>query len=276
MKAVPVSSGSHTLRYVELPGADPPLLWLHGLMCSATAELLPAAVQPPLQGRRSLVVDFLGYGYSDKPESFGYSVEDHAATVVELLDALEMEQCVLVGHSMGGTVATLVAAARPDAVSVLVLAEAEIDSGGAAGVASQAESDFVATGFSSVLDGMRAQAAQDPTGLGAIHLGMTALASPYAVHRGAVSLERGTAPEMRQLLAGQALPRYYLKAEDSEKGAGPQQDLVAAGVTWKSVPNTGHAMGLQNPQGFAEALADVLEDAGTTRPDRPGTATLRE
>jgi pimeloyl-ACP methyl ester carboxylesterase len=258
MKAVPVSGESHTLRYIELPGTDPPLVWLHGLMCSATAELLPAAVQRPLQAHRSLVVDFLGYGYSDKPESFGYTLDDHAQTVLELLSALEIEDCVLVGHSMGGTVATLVAAARPDVVSVLVLAEAEVDPGGATGLAAQAESDFVAGGFSAVVNGMRAQIAQDPTGLGAVHLGMTAIASPYAIHRGAVALERGTTPPMRQRLAGLAMPRYYLKAENSEKGVGPQEDLVAAGVTWKYVANSGHAMGLQNPEGFAEALADVL------------------
>ena len=45
------------VRYVEVPGDDPPLIWLHGWQCSSTGELLPAAVQPSLQGRRSLLVD---------------------------------------------------------------------------------------------------------------------------------------------------------------------------------------------------------------------------
>ena len=49
------------IRYLEIPGVDPPLLWLHGWQCSSTGELLPAAVQPPLRGRRSLLIDFLGH-----------------------------------------------------------------------------------------------------------------------------------------------------------------------------------------------------------------------
>lgn len=267
MKAARVRSVGQTLRYIDVPGADPPLIWLHGLMCSSTAELLPAAVQPALQDRRSLVVDFLGYGYSDKPEGFGYSVEDHAETIVELLDSLALDDCRLVGHSMGGTVATLVAAGRPDIVSALIIAEAELDPGGASGIASQSEEDFVARGFEELLGGMRSQAAEDPQGLAARHLGMTELASARAVHRGAVSLERGTNPPMRELLARLRMPRYYLKAEDSEKGVGPQDDLVKAGVVWKPVQDTGHAMGLQNAAGFARAIADT--ERAFDRPHTP-------
>lgn len=258
MKAVRLKGLAQTLRYIDLPGADPPLIWLHGLMCSSTAELLPAAVQPPLQGMRSLAVDFLGYGYSDKPEAFGYAVEDHAKTIVELLDSLALDDCILVGHSMGGTVATLVAAERPDIVSTLIIAEAELDPGGASGIASQSEDDFVAHGFEAVLDGMRSQVEQDPQGLAARHLGMTELASARAVHRAALSLERGTNPPIRELLARLRMPRYYLKAEGSEKGVGPQDDLVKAGVVWKPIQDTGHAMGLENAAGFARAIAETL------------------
>ena len=51
------------IRFTEIPGDDPPLLWLHGIMCSSTGELMQAAVQPELRGRRQLLIDFLGYGY---------------------------------------------------------------------------------------------------------------------------------------------------------------------------------------------------------------------
>ncbi|MGH8859962.1 MAG: alpha/beta fold hydrolase, partial [Jatrophihabitantaceae bacterium] len=62
------------LRYLEVPGADPPVLWIHGWQCSSTAELASAAVQAPLAGRRSLLVDLLGHGYSDRPADFGYTL----------------------------------------------------------------------------------------------------------------------------------------------------------------------------------------------------------
>ena len=80
MKALQLPDDRAFIRYIELPGEDPPLVWLHGWQCSSTGELLPAAVQPPLQGRRSLLVDFLGHGYSDKPLDFKYGLEEHART----------------------------------------------------------------------------------------------------------------------------------------------------------------------------------------------------
>src|SRR6476661_2651316 len=83
------------LRYIEIPGDDPPLIWLHGWQCSSTGELLPAAVQPALRGRRSLLVDLLGHGYSDKPPAFEYSIEAHARTIVALLDELGIALCGL-------------------------------------------------------------------------------------------------------------------------------------------------------------------------------------
>ena len=85
MKAVHVPAAGAFLRYIEIPGDDPPLLWLHGWQCSSTGELFPAAVQPALNGRRSLLVDFLGHGYSDKPIDFAYRLEDHAQTIVTLI-----------------------------------------------------------------------------------------------------------------------------------------------------------------------------------------------
>src|SRR6185437_11222412 len=104
MKAVFLPSDRAFIRYLEIPGDDPPLVWVHGWQCSSTGELLPAAVQPPLKDRRSLLVDLLGHGYSDKPVDFSYTLADHARTIVDLLDRLGFDECGLVGHSMGAEI----------------------------------------------------------------------------------------------------------------------------------------------------------------------------
>lgn len=57
-----------------------------------------------------LLVDLLGYGFSDRPMNFAYTVEDHAQTIVALTDHLSLSALNLFGHSMGGAVA--IAAAR--------------------------------------------------------------------------------------------------------------------------------------------------------------------
>ena len=46
MKPRYLPDGRAFLRYIEIPGDDPPFLWLHGWQCSSTGELTPAAVPP--------------------------------------------------------------------------------------------------------------------------------------------------------------------------------------------------------------------------------------
>lgn len=238
-------------------------MWLHGMMCSSTGELAPVAVQKPLRNRRSLLVDLLGYGFSDKPEDLGYTLEDHAASVVSLLDALALERCVLVGHSMGGSIATLVAAQRPEVVATLIVAEANLDPGVGKlfpPIAEQTEDEFT-NGFNELVESQLADAMAAPEGVLAAHLGMTRLLFPRAVHRVARSLMRGTNPTLRAVLHNLPMPRFYLQGETSDQVLQPQDDLVEAGVTWVTVPDTGHAMGLQNSSGFAASVADALGSA---------------
>jgi pimeloyl-ACP methyl ester carboxylesterase len=246
------------LRFIEIPGDDPPLLWLHGWQCSSTGELLPAAVQAPLRGRRSLLIDFLGHGHSDRPPDFAYTLEEHARTIVALIDTLGLSECGLVGHSMGGAVAVLVATARAKTVSLLIMAEASIDAGGGEPLAGQTEAQFVERGFTELLDVKSKEAEAQPDGWRAAHLGMTRLVEPRALHREAVSHERGTGPPVRWLLGRLQMPRWYLQGELSDPEPRLQRDLVAMGVGWKVVPKTGHPMGVQNPFGLAQTVAEVL------------------
>jgi pimeloyl-ACP methyl ester carboxylesterase len=248
------------LRYIEIPGEDPPLLWLHGWQCSSTGELMPAAVQSSLRGRRSLVIDFLGHGYSDKPPDFGYGIEDHARTIVALIDTQRLRDCGLVGHSMGGAVAILVSAARPAVVSLLVMAEGNVGPEGDR-FDGQAEDRFVEHGFPDLLAGQAKEAEAQPDGLRAAHVGITRLVEPRAIYREAVSLEVETDPTLRSLLAGLEMPRWYLNGELSDPDPEFERELAAMGVGWKVVPQTGHPMGLQNPEGFAQTIAGLIPES---------------
>jgi pimeloyl-ACP methyl ester carboxylesterase len=258
MKALFLPTERAFLRYIEIPGEDPPLVWLHGWHCSSTGELMPAAVRAPLRGRRSLLVDFLGHGYSDKPLDFAYGIEDHARTVVELIDALGFDECGLLGHSMGGAVGVHVAIARPRIVSLLVMAEGNIDGGGEEPLDGQTEEQFVGRGFTELLEAQSKEAEAQPAGLRAAHLGITRLIEPRAIYREAVSMARETSPPIRSLLGALEIPRWYLQGEASDPEPDLQRDLEAIGVGWRVVPDTGHPMGLQNPEGLAQAVGDVL------------------
>jgi hypothetical protein len=54
------------------------------------------------------------------------------------------------------------------------------------------------------------------------------------------------------------MPRWYLQGELSDPEPDLQHNLAAIGVGWKIVPKTAHAMGIQNPVGLAQAVAEAV------------------
>lgn len=78
----------------------------------------------PLLDRRHRVVavDLRGFGGSEKPSS-GYSMEDQATFVAEALRRLGVSRATVVGHSLGGTVATALAEDFPALVGKLIIVD---------------------------------------------------------------------------------------------------------------------------------------------------------
>jgi non-heme chloroperoxidase len=118
VSTVTLASGI-ALSYVRQGRAvDPAVLLLPGPTDSwRSYERVLAHLPSEIQ---VIAVSQRGHGDSDKPES-GYGVEDFAADVVRLLDALEIEQAVLAGHSGSCLVARRVALDQPHRVAALVL-----------------------------------------------------------------------------------------------------------------------------------------------------------
>jgi pimeloyl-ACP methyl ester carboxylesterase len=138
------------------------------------------------------------------------------------------------------------------------MAEPAIDRGGEAPFGGQTEVQFVEHGFGELLEAQSVESVANPQGIRAAHLGITRLVDPRALHREGVSLERGTTPTVRSLLAELEMPRWYLHGELSDPEPGLEAELAAMGISWKVVPATGHPMGLQNPEGLAQAVADAI------------------
>jgi pimeloyl-ACP methyl ester carboxylesterase len=99
------------------PGGTPVLL-LHGYTDSWHSFDL---VRPLLPGSMRVIAPSLrGHGTSDRPAT-GYTPSELASDVREFLDALHLPYAVIVGHSMGSTIAQRVAIDYPDRVLGLVL-----------------------------------------------------------------------------------------------------------------------------------------------------------
>ncbi|MDQ3759173.1 MAG: alpha/beta hydrolase [Actinomycetota bacterium] len=78
-------------------------------------------IEPLLaEEHRVIRVDLIGFGGSEKPES-GYSIPEQASTVAEALNRLEVEGAMVVGNSMGGSVATSLAEQASQLVDRVVL-----------------------------------------------------------------------------------------------------------------------------------------------------------
>lgn len=106
-------------------GSGAPLLLIHGNFASQQ-WWAPQFAEPPA-GRRLIAPDLRGLGDSGRP-GHGYDVATAAADVRALLDALGIERCDVLGHSLGGCVALALAVERPALVrSLLLLTPAPAD-----------------------------------------------------------------------------------------------------------------------------------------------------
>jgi pimeloyl-ACP methyl ester carboxylesterase len=115
-------AGGARLRCLDYGGGGRPVLLLHGL-CGDAGEWAGTAAR--LRRRfRVLALDQRGHGASDHTPG-EYAREDYVADVVAAIEQLGLAPVVLVGQSMGGLNAYLVASRRPDLVGVLVVVEAQ-------------------------------------------------------------------------------------------------------------------------------------------------------
>ncbi len=102
------------------PGATP-VLALHGWLDNAATF---NRLAPQLQNIRLIALDLMGHGYSDhRPASMPYYIWDNVQDVLAVADLLGLEQFSLIGHSMGASIATLVAGAFPERLNKVVLIE---------------------------------------------------------------------------------------------------------------------------------------------------------
>jgi len=102
------------------PGEGPPLLLMHGLTRNS-ADFEPLV--DCLAGRYELIVpDQRGRGLSDRdPEPANYRPDVYVKDMFALLEGLGISRAGLVGTSMGGLMAMVMAALRPELVEALVL-----------------------------------------------------------------------------------------------------------------------------------------------------------
>jgi pimeloyl-ACP methyl ester carboxylesterase len=119
-----VQVAGYRVHYLaEGPAGGPVVVLVHGLGGRAE-DWLGLARYFARAGYRVYLPDLPGYGRSQQPADFSYSVRDEAHVVVGFLDALGLKQVDLGGWSMGGWIVQLVAGEHPERISRLMLFDA--------------------------------------------------------------------------------------------------------------------------------------------------------
>jgi pimeloyl-ACP methyl ester carboxylesterase len=110
--------GDLKIHYVEKPGADPPVVMIHGLPGTWGDW---NAVTTQLKGRHTVSIDRPGFGYSSG-DYLPY--DDQLTTIHALANQLKLKDPVIAGHSYGGTLALGYAHKYPKETHAIVLVDA--------------------------------------------------------------------------------------------------------------------------------------------------------
>lgn len=233
------------VRWHDLPGKGTPVVFVHGLGCASSYEYPRIVADPAFGGRRAILIDLPGYGFSDKPRDYDYSIAHQAEVVIEVINALRLPRCHIYGHSMGGSIAIEVADRLRERMGKLVVSEPNFHAGG--GIYSRLlvekpEAEFISQAYDNILANHTSP-----------WKGSAQNAAPWAMWRGAKSLIDGASPSWMETFLSLSCSRALIFGEQSL----PDNDFQYVsnkGISVAIVPQAGHSMSWENPT----ALAGVL------------------
>lgn len=111
------------LHYLEWgDGTCPTILLLHGL--TSHAHIWDDFGAAFCGEYRLIGLDQRGHGESEWSGEAAYSIDDHFADIAGLIEAINLSDLIIMGHSMGGRNALFYAACHPETVSRLILVDA--------------------------------------------------------------------------------------------------------------------------------------------------------
>jgi pimeloyl-ACP methyl ester carboxylesterase len=108
--------------HFQQTGDGPDVLLIHGVTGDLSIWFLCEAMGILGRTFRVTAYDLRGHGYSDVP-SDGYTSADQARDVMAIMDALDIERAMLLGHSFGAVIAMHAAVIYPARVDALVLSD---------------------------------------------------------------------------------------------------------------------------------------------------------
>lgn len=257
-----------SFHYLDWGGDGPPLVMLHGFSRHAhTWDHTAAALGDRY---RVLALDQRGHGDTDWAPQYGsrLMVDD----VLRFIDALGLDRIVLMGLSMGGNNAYLFAAAHPDRVDRLVVLDIgpEVAAEGLQRIAASIDAGVV---FASEEDALAQARAANPRpsdatlrqrvthNLRPLPDGTLTFKWDMALRAGGPARNDHTVEERWDAWRAVCCPVLLVRGGDSDILAVETAERMLKEnhqATLAVVPDCGHSITLDNPEGFLEALKPWL------------------
>jgi 4,5:9,10-diseco-3-hydroxy-5,9,17-trioxoandrosta-1(10),2-diene-4-oate hydrolase len=114
-----IKVGNFNTRYWAEGTQGSPVILLHGI--GEYVERWQPNFSVLAEKHQVYALDMLGQGHTDKPLNVSYKIADLAQFVKDFMTTLGIESAHVVGHSLGGAIATRLALVHPTAVNKLVL-----------------------------------------------------------------------------------------------------------------------------------------------------------
>lgn len=256
--SMPVAAVNETELYYEARGAGEVLLFHHGH--TGSHETWAGVVPAFAEHYRCIVMDARGAGDSARP-SDGYTIPQLAADVIGLLDALGVERCTFIGHSLGGGVGMWLGLEHAARLDRLVLV-APIGADGYA-----ADPAAVARGQALRAAGDREQLLRERRAGLARSERFDESAARAAIERSLSVSDghyNGLRAAMGELRIGSRLPSLRVPtlviagAADSLCAANVQDALRMGNATLHVFSRAGHSPQHEEPAGFNAVLQDFL------------------
>jgi YbgC/YbaW family acyl-CoA thioester hydrolase len=252
---------------VERRGEGPAVLFVHGYPLDRT---LWAHQVAHLEGCQRIAVDLRGFGLSDAPD-LGYSLPTYADDLAALLDALQVDDVVLCGLSMGGYVAFEFLRRYRERVRGLVLMDTRADAD--APEVRKARDQQIALardqGAAAIAEAMLTRllspdtVRHKPTLAEQVRATMVATRVPGIAGALAAMRDRPDSTPVLGTLEG--LPTLIVVGEHDELTPPAGQEALAAsipGARLAVIPGAGHLPPLEAPETVTRVLAAFLRNLG--------------
>jgi pimeloyl-ACP methyl ester carboxylesterase len=263
-------------HYVDWGGAAAPLVMLHGLSGHArTWDHTAAALSDRYH---VLALDQRGHGDSEWAPQYG--LRPMARDLLGFLDALDLREVTLMGLSMGGLVSFVFAAAHPERVARMVIMDIgpEIAPAGSANVASSLAAKDI---FSSQDEAFAHARAANPRpadatlrhrvahNLRELPDGTLTFKYDRELRRSPRALFDHTRDELWEAWRALSCPVLLVRGADSDVLAADTAKRMVTenpNVSFASIPDCGHSITLDSPDGLLEVVAPWLAATAAGQP----------